>query len=435
MVAAPLFSWLDFMMKKIIVLILLIIFFPCALAQDVPEIGQLPMSLSRPVVIASDQSAIPASQSGVWSTGRTWSLLFSSDSVNSVQSGAWSVGRTWALSSGADSVSAAQSGTWTVQQGSAPWAVSQSGTWNINNISGTISLPTGAATAANQSTANASLSSIDAKLTSPISVNASQSGTWNINNISGTVSLPTGAATSANQTTELTRLGDVTETAPASDTASSGLNGRLQRIAQRITSLIGLFPTSLGQKTMANSLAVVLASDQSALPIGITFSTKKTYSAAITDLSAAILSATDVFTITGANGVKTKIKTITFTGESVTNIVAEVRLIKRSSANSGGTSSAVTAVVHDSGDAAASSTVLAYTANPTLGTQVGLLRSDDIFITGSNTNPPQKVIWDFTDATSKPPTLNSSSEVIAINFNTLSISGLSLSISMTWTEE
>ena len=34
----------------------------------------------------------------------------------------------------------------------------------------------------------------------------SQSGTWNINNISGTVSLPTGAATSANQTTEITSL-------------------------------------------------------------------------------------------------------------------------------------------------------------------------------------------------------------------------------------
>lgn len=37
-------------------------------------------------------------------------------------------------------------------------------------------------------------------------VPASQSGTWNINNVSGTVSLPTGASTSANQTTEITSL-------------------------------------------------------------------------------------------------------------------------------------------------------------------------------------------------------------------------------------
>jgi len=74
---------------------------------------------------------------------------------------------------------------------------------------------------------------------------STQSGTWNINNVSGTVSLPTGAATSANQSSELTLIGAVNETAPASDTASSGLNGRLQRIAQRITSLIALIPTAL----------------------------------------------------------------------------------------------------------------------------------------------------------------------------------------------
>jgi hypothetical protein len=35
------------------------------------------------------------------------------------------------------------------------------------------------------------------------------------------------------------KLGALTETAPASDTASAGLNGRLQRIAQRLTTLIG----------------------------------------------------------------------------------------------------------------------------------------------------------------------------------------------------
>jgi hypothetical protein len=57
------------------------------------------------------------------------------------------------------------------------------------------------------------------------------------------------------------QIGPINESAPASDIANSGLNGRLQRIAQRLTSLIALLPTSLGQKTAANSLAVVLASD------------------------------------------------------------------------------------------------------------------------------------------------------------------------------
>lgn len=42
-------------------------------------------------------------------------------------------------------------------------------------------------------------------------------------------------------TEDIARQGIITETAPASDTASSGLNGRLQRIAQRLTSLIAVF--------------------------------------------------------------------------------------------------------------------------------------------------------------------------------------------------
>jgi len=85
--------------------------------------------------------------------------------------------------------------------------------------------------------------------------------------------LPTGAATEATLASRLsesdfdTKVGSLTEAAPANDTASSGLNGRLQRIAQRITSLIALVPTALGQGTMAQSFRVVLPSDWS-LPAG-----------------------------------------------------------------------------------------------------------------------------------------------------------------------
>ena len=54
-------------------------------------------------------------------------------------------------------------------------------------------------------------------------------------------------------------MGGLTETAPASDTASSGQNGRLQRIAQRLTSLIALLPASLGAKAHGASLSVASA--------------------------------------------------------------------------------------------------------------------------------------------------------------------------------
>lgn len=96
-------------------------------------------------------------------------------------------------------------------------AATQSGTWNITNVSGTVSLPTGASTAAKQpalgtaGTASTDVLSIQGiasmtplqiadnggSLTVDGTVAATQSGTWNVTNVSGTVSLPTGAATEA----------------------------------------------------------------------------------------------------------------------------------------------------------------------------------------------------------------------------------------------
>jgi len=83
---------------------------------------------------------------------------------------------------------------------------SQSGTWNITNITGTVSLPTGAAT---ESSLVAMSGKLPATLGQKLSVDSlsvtiasdqtdidvAQAGTWDITNITGTVSLPTGAAT------------------------------------------------------------------------------------------------------------------------------------------------------------------------------------------------------------------------------------------------
>jgi len=129
--------------------------------------GQKTMANSVPVVIASDQTAIPVSFTpastqdvnltkvggsavalGQTTLANSIPVAIASNqsalSVLATQLGAWSVGRTWTLSSGTDSVDVSGS-TITV---SGTVAATQSGTWNINNISGTISLPTGAATEA-----------------------------------------------------------------------------------------------------------------------------------------------------------------------------------------------------------------------------------------------------------------------------------------------
>lgn len=109
-------------------------------------------------------------------------------------------------------------------------------------------LPSGAATATKQDTGNTSVASIDTK--TPALGAAAMA-----------------AAVPVTIATDDARVGPVNEMAPATDTASSGLNGRLQRIAQRLTSLIAQIPATLGIKTAANSLSVTLASDQAALPV------------------------------------------------------------------------------------------------------------------------------------------------------------------------
>ena len=106
-------------------------------------------------------------------------------------------------------------------------------------VAGTFTVdPAGLATEAKQTTGNASLTSIDGKITvcntgavtisaalpagtSNIGlVSAVQSGTWNLTNISGTVSLPTGAAT---ETTLSTLNGKVTACNTGAVTISAAL--------------------------------------------------------------------------------------------------------------------------------------------------------------------------------------------------------------------
>lgn len=54
-------------------------------------------------------------------------------------------------------------------------------------------------------------------------------------------------------TTIAGRIGGTDESAPASDTASSGLNGRLQRLAQRLTELLARIPAAFSRTTMLSA--------------------------------------------------------------------------------------------------------------------------------------------------------------------------------------
>jgi hypothetical protein len=138
----------------------------------------------------------------------------------------------------------------------------------------------GVSTAALQTTGNTSLASIDSKLTAPLAITAA------------TLPLPTGAATSALQTTGNTSLASIDTKTPALGQALAAASVPVVLTAAQIITLTppaaitgfatsalqttgnaslasidAGIPAALGQTTMAASMPVVFASNQSALPV------------------------------------------------------------------------------------------------------------------------------------------------------------------------
>jgi hypothetical protein len=173
---------------------------------------------------------------------------------------------------------------------------------------------------------------------------------------------------------------------------------------------------------------------------------KATYSATKVGLVPAA-SPTDVFTVTGGATVVVRVTHIEISGttDSPVPVALDCLLLKRSTADTAGTSTNSPALIpHDSGDVPAVATVLAYTANPTLGTLVGTAvaayRSQKLMLTlktytATDFPPVVPIVWDFTQR-AKPLVLRGITEVLAINLNAVSLVGTcSLNISVEWTEE
>ena len=111
-------------------------------------------------------------------------------------------------------------------------AATQSGTWDVTNVSGVVSLPTGASTSALQTTGNSSLSSIDTKTPALVTGRVPVDGSAVTQPISAaSLPLPAGAATQAT-----------------------------------LSSIDAKFST-LGQNTMSASTPVVLSSNHSDISV------------------------------------------------------------------------------------------------------------------------------------------------------------------------
>lgn len=324
-------------------------------------LGQAAMAASLPVVIASNQTAIPISGSitatnpSVGVTGATIPAdatyvgglnggnlvgVVVDSSGHPVVVGAGTAGSAsggvvtiQGVASGTTvpvtgTVAATQSGTWTVQPGN----TANTTAWKVDGSAVTqpvsaaaLPLPTGAATAAKQpalgtaGSASADVITIQGIASGtvvPVSgtvaisgtVAATQSGTWNITNVSGTVSLPTGASTAANQSTGNTSLASIDTKTPA-----------------------------LGQAVKASSSPVTIASDQGAIgsviytdtsPNAVNITAADAVSATATGFNSQAFvtgnptaNSTASFAVSGMNTVRAQV-----TGTWVGTLVSEISL-------------------------------------------------------------------------------------------------------------
>lgn len=248
-----------------------------------------PLSLTTAGALRTDSSATTQPVSGTLTcnagTG-TLNVSVQNASIPVTQSGTWTTGRTWNLSSGADSVAAAQSGSWTVTANAgtnlntsllqldttgAKLNLAQASTTSGQTgplIQGAVTTAAPSYTTAQTSplslTTAGALRTDASGTTQPVSgslgrtwtlasgtdsVSAVQSGAWNITNISGTVSLPTGASTSALQTTGNSSLSSIDSKVPALGQALAAASVPVVLTAAQISTLTPLSTVAVTQST------------------------------------------------------------------------------------------------------------------------------------------------------------------------------------------
>jgi hypothetical protein len=143
-------------------------------------------------------------------------------------------------------------------------------------------------------------------------------------------------------------------------------------------------------------------------------------------------SATDIAVIAG-NATNTVLLTrVQVTCTQTTAGIVTLKLIRRSTADSAGTSSAMTIGKDDTNFSAASTAgPLLYTANPTTGTTDSTVDTVAIGCMASGTATPNDI---YIFRPMKPIVLRGTSQQLAVNLNGATVSGGSFNVTFNWEE-
>jgi len=220
--------------------------------------------------------------------------------------------------------------------------------------------------------------------------------------------------------------------------------------AGHVTGDVGLFSLAVRNDTLTTpASADVDYSQISVNKHGVTHvaqagSVLPTYSSAISEFALAA-TPTYIFSLFGSASKTIRITRIRVILIETAETIRNIKIEKLSSALTGGTSVAMTAVPHDSGSAAATATPLNWTANKTGGgTLVGSI--DEINITStlvsgtasaaSKSAPGATVYNWWGDSVSSPLVLRGTAQGIALNLNSQALdAGRKASVYVEWVED
>lgn len=169
----------------------------------------------------------------------------------------------------------------------------------------------------------------------------------------------------------------------------------------------------------------------SLLMIGSKDSTLNTYILALTAVTDVASAATDFLTIGGSASGQVRVKRMRVSGFSTAPASVSVGLFKRSTANSGGTSTTPVAASMQSSQTASVAVLTRYTVNPTTGT--GVLAGAQYLNLGL-TGAAGSVEWTFGDG-QKACVLDGVAQSLAISFGAATLpAGDTYDVEVEWTE-
>lgn len=151
-----------------------------------------------------------------------------------------------------------------------------------------------------------------------------------------------------------------------------------------------------------------------------------------------VATATDVLVLKGSATKIIRVTKASILGTATAASIYDLYLTKRTTANTGGTSTAPVATPSDTSDAAATATLALYTANPSaLGTGL-TLEASKVYLPAGSAPAGAATARDyiFGNRNDKAPVLRGVAESIAFNFAGAVVpNGASLYLSVEWTED